>query len=1441
MRYKLFTSFIFILLFPLISWTQDFSNKGREFWLSYSYHVGMVEGGNPTMTIYLTSEVLTRFTVDVFGGSVIQTGVIQPGAVVSVTIPNLYFINDEGLFSNRAIRVIGDQPLVVYSYITRSAASGATLCLPVNVLGKEYYSVNFTQESNELNSNSYFTIIAVEDNTTVEITPSADTKNGWKANNTYSVNLNKGQIYQVLGYTPDASGVDLTGSRIRSIASGTGGCKRIAVFSGSGKIHIPPTGCAISSSDNLYQQLYPTGTWGKKYLTVPSKNNPYNYYRIIKNDPSASVYVNGILVPSTSFINNTYYQFFNNLPNEIISDKPISVAQYFTTQGCDGNSNTVPNDPDMIILNPVEQNINNVTLVNSNLFAPPTNQYPHQHHIHVIMKNGGSGISTFQLDGAIVSPSLWTVHPSDPTYSYLYLSNVSQGYHRISSDSGFNALAYGYANAESYGYSAGANVKDLYQFVSVRNVYGTVNFPGTCKNSPFYLAMTFPYQPTQIKWVFNGLLPDVTINTPVYDSTWNINGKQLFRYQLPAAFNLPGTGTFPIKVLAQNPTPDGCSGEQDINYDLQVYDRPAASFSFSTNGCLSDSVRFTDLSNGNGRPVVKWLWDFNDGNVSAIHNPAHLYASPGSYNVNYSIITDMGCISDTASNKVILSNPPLAKFGIESPYCIGQTIRFLDSSSTSSSAIVKWYWNFGDGTPEIVASSNAAQLHSFSKGGTYTISLKVEMAGGCQSTVFTRSISVTPSPVAAFDFGNACLPSGTMHFTNNSGIGDGSQAALGYAWNFGDGGNSTQSSPVHSYSTLGPFAVELKVISNAGCKDSITKSVNTIYTQPKAIFSLPAAICLGDSVYPQEASLASGSSVLKWNWDFGDGSVSTQQKPVHVFAVAGTYKVSLVISSAVACTSDTVINSITVNPLPTAAYNITSPVCVGKDVSFADASKANAGNITDWKWDLGDGTILNKNSNETVTHTFSAEKKYQVSLQVKTDKGCTASVFSREITVHPLPLPAFIMPGNCLADPYSQFRNSSSITDGSQSAFSYSWNFGDPNANAANPNTSVLKDPQHKYTRVGSYDVSLTVTSGDGCTADTTQAFFINGSVPRAAITIENGTEACSNKLVTLTNNSGVDVGKIVKLTIQWDQANNPSLTDTITYPQAGAQFTHTYPEFFSPASKTVEIKVVAWSGENCSNVYTQTLQLKATPQLSFDPIPSVCANVKPFTISEASVLNAVQGSGTFSGKGITPAGLFDPSIAGVGEHSIVYTFSAVNGCENHIEQSIKVSPLPIINAGPDRVLLEGGNVILLGTGSGNNISYAWSPVQGLNDPSVAQPTTTTPIDIVYTLVGTSAELCSDSDKVVVTVLKKPSIPNTFSPNGDGIHDRWEIKYLDSYPGATVEIFNRYGQPIFKTIGYNKPWDGTFKGSPLPAGTYYYIIDPKNGRQPMSGFVDIIR
>jgi gliding motility-associated-like protein len=84
-------------------------------------------------------------------------------------------------------------------------------------------------------------------------------------------------------------------------------------------------------------------------------------------------------------------------------------------------------------------------------------------------------------------------------------------------------------------------------------------------------------------------------------------------------------------------------------------------------------------------------------------------------------------------------------------------------------------------------------------------------------------------------------------------------------------------------------------------------------------------------------------------------------------------------------------------------------------------------------------------------------------------------------------------------------------------------------------------------------------------------------------------------------------------------------------------------------------------------------------------------------------------------------------------------------------------------------------------------------------------------------------------------------VPNTFTPNGDGINDTWQIKYLDTYQNCSVRIFTRWRQMIFSYIGYGIPWDGTYKGPALPTGTYYYVIDLNNAGKLISGFVAIIR
>ncbi|MGZ5135085.1 MAG: T9SS type B sorting domain-containing protein, partial [Flavitalea sp.] len=182
-------------------------------------------------------------------------------------------------------------------------------------------------------------------------------------------------------------------------------------------------------------------------------------------------------------------------------------------------------------------------------------------------------------------------------------------------------------------------------------------------------------------------------------------------------------------------------------------------------------------------------------------------------------------------------------------------------------------------------------------------------------------------------------------------------------------------------------------------------------------------------------------------------------------------------------------------------------------------------------------------------------------------------------------------------------------------------------------------------------------------------------------------------------------------------------------------------------------------------------------------------------------------------------------------------------GCRSTtFDQTVFVNPFPLANAGPDKLVLEGGFVTLTPVlVTSMSVTYLWTPSTGLNNPAIPNAVSSPPDDITYTLQVTSDKGCSAMDQVFIKVLKAPEIPNIFSPNGDGIHDRWVIGYLESYPGCTIDIFNRYGQPVYHSVGYTDGWDGKVNGKDVPVGTYYYIIDPKNGRNRMSGYVDVIR
>lgn len=158
--------------------------------------------------------------------------------------------------------------------------------------------------------------------------------------------------------------------------------------------------------------------------------------------------------------------------------------------------------------------------------------------------------------------------------------------------------------------------------------------------------------------------------------------------------------------------------------------------------------------------------------------------------------------------------------------------------------------------------------------------------------------------------------------------------------------------------------------------------------------------------------------------------------------------------------------------------------------------------------------------------------------------------------------------------------------------------------------------------------------------------------------------------------------------------------------------------------------------------------------------------------------------------------------------------------------------------------IAPGQSVNLVVTGGNESLGYTWFPNYGLSSASgnevIASPDVTTTYSVSGFFGG-----CQYSDAVTITVGNPLGIPTSFTPNGDFINDVWSIDQLGQYNQADVRIYDRWGQQVFRSIGYAQPWDGRSGGKEVPVGTYYYAIDLNDPQlvdlETITGFISIIR
>lgn len=374
--------------------------------------------------------------------------------------------------------------------------------------------------------------------------------------------------------------------------------------------------------------------------------------------------------------------------------------------------------------------------------------------------------------------------------------------------------------------------------------------------------------------------------------------------------------------------------------------------------CENNVLAINDNSIVTTGTILSQTWDFGDGSpLATTFNTTHIYPTAGTYVITHVVVSDGGCAS-TAYDTVIVSPLPQANFTTANT-CQNQSSNFIDASAGTIST---WNWNFGDGGTAFTQNPT----HVYNTNGSYTATLIVTTGAGCMDTA-SRPITIYPQPIASFTSNVVCWGD-TTQLTNMSTTATGS--IVGAWWDFGDGNTSTNYSPQHVFSIQNSsFNVTLAVVTNFGCVDTVTQTVNT-HPLPQFNFGpQQTSGCEDFTTTFTDNSTVSGGTIVNWLWDFGDGNLTFTPSPTHTYDDPGSYYVSLTLTTSYGCTmADTLNFPIVVYPKPIAEFSESpnSTSIYEPNIQFNDLSVG----ATMWDWDLGDNeTSIMQNPYHTYPDT----------------------------------------------------------------------------------------------------------------------------------------------------------------------------------------------------------------------------------------------------------------------------------------------------------------------------------------------------------------------------------------------------------------------------------------------------------------------------------------
>lgn len=540
-----------------------------------------------------------------------------------------------------------------------------------------------------------------------------------------------------------------------------------------------------------------------------------------------------------------------------------------------------------------------------------------------------------------------------------------------------------------------------------------------------------------------------------------------------------------------------------------------------TTGCGSlAGVKFTDQSAGT---ITTRRWEFGNSNSSSLKDPIANYTSPGIYDVR--LIVSNATTSDTMTKKAFIRvfNNPTADFSFTpSSGCSPLIVTFTNNSTKGDTTIKEFKWDFADGS----LGSDENPVHEYLANGTFQPSLEVIDHNGCSNFTTTTNVIVNRPPKAAFSTISSpisCADSLLVEFVNNS-----QGTNLTYEWNFGDNNTSTLPNPSHMYRGLGSYDVRL-IVSDPNCKDTIIMEEFVRLEETIANFSLSKKdYCVGELIEFKNNS--SGSAFF--NWDFGDGTSSSEREPAKIFNDSGTYIVEL---SAFAgpCLSDTT-DTIKVHFIKAGFAIQRDTICQRSDTTVFINQSTNAANLI-WKIGVAVDTtkqFLMGNVPELklgysgLTNTEFKDGYYPDTLIAINSIGCRDTLArdsSRKVDELEIDSILFnlegkaeytdtlgrMIIGGCFPQDFDFFA----LINGHKPVISWDWDFG-------NGTNSVLELPNTiTYNDDNFYEIKLMVENNLAC-IDSSSLLVQLGAKQSPDFSLTSGDTLCPNDTVFITDHS---------------------------------------------------------------------------------------------------------------------------------------------------------------------------------------------------------------------------------------------------------------------------------------------------------------------------------